>query len=201
MKSKRPIELLILTIRGQRVILDADLAALYGVPTKRFNESFKRNRHRFQNDFCFQLTADEFAALRDPNSSRIAISSSQAASPNWSQFATSSRKHHGAAYRPWAFTEHGALQAANILRSERAVEMSLYVIRAFVKMREELAENATILKRLAEIDQTLLEHNAGFREVYRKLLPLLQLEFIRKKRTESLQLFLYINCCSNPTGD
>lgn len=78
------------------------------------------------------------------------------------------------AYRPWAFTEHGALMAANILRSERAVEMSLYVIRAFVKMREGLAANAAILKRLAEIDRTLLEHDATLRDIYRKILPLRQ---------------------------
>lgn len=87
---------------------------------------------------------------------------------------TSSRKHRGAAYRPWAFTEHGALMAANILRSERAVEMSVFVIRAFVRAREQLAANTAILKRLAEIDKTLLAHDAALRDVYRKLLPLLQ---------------------------
>ena len=183
MKTKKPIELLIFTIRGQRVILDADLAALYSVPTYRFNEAFKRNRKRFPADFCFQLTAEEFASLKSQsvisNSSQIAMSPSQAVEneatlPNWSQFVTGSRKHRGAAYRPWAFTEHGALQAANILRSEHAVEMSLYVIRAFVKMRDELTANVTILKRLAEIDKTLLQHDSALRDVYRKLLPLLQ---------------------------
>jgi hypothetical protein len=178
MKPKKPIELVILTIRGQRVILDADLAELYGVPTKRFNEAFKRNRQRFPNDFCFQLTTEEFDALRNPNSPQIAMSSSQGAdggpaAPNWSQFVTSSRKHRGAAYRPWAFTEHGALQAANVLRSERAVEMSLYVIRAFVRMREELATNAAILKRLAEIDKTLIEHDSTLRTLWTRLQPLL----------------------------
>ena len=106
--------------------------------------------------------------------SSLQVAGNEQPLPNWSQFATSSRKHRGAAYRPWAFTEHGALMAANILRSERAVEMSLYVIRAFVKMREGLAANAAILKRLAEIDRTLLEHDVALRDVYRKLLPLLQ---------------------------
>jgi hypothetical protein len=83
------------------------------------------------------------------------------------------RKHRGAAYRPWAFTEHGALMAANLLRSARARQMSVFVIRAFVRMREELATNAAILKRLAEIDRTLLVHDSALRDVYRRLRPLL----------------------------
>ncbi len=174
MKPKKPIETLILTLRGQKVILDADLAELYGVPTKRFNEAFKRNRRRFPDDFAFQLTAEEFAALRDPDSSQMVMSSpDERALPNWSQFATSSKKHRGAAYRPWAFTEHGALMAANILRSEQAVEMSVFVIRAFVRAREQLAANAAILKRLAEIDKTLLEHDSALRGLWTKLQPLL----------------------------
>ena len=176
MKPEKPIDSLILNLRGQRVILDADPAELYGVPTYRFNEAFKRNRERFPHDFAFQLTAAEFAALLDPSSSQSAMSSSQATecNPNWSQFATSSRKHRGAAYRPWAFTERGALMAANILRSAQAVEMSVFVIRAFVRIREPIAANAVVLKRLAGIDKTLLEHVSALRDVYRKLLPLLQ---------------------------
>lgn len=126
------LEPLILTIRGQRVILDADLARLYDVPTYRFNETFKRNRKRFPDDFAFQLTKAEYANLRSqfvtssseradsqgdaPNSSQIAMSSSQSPGDrdkarNWSQFATSSSRHRGAVYRPWTFTEHGALIA------------------------------------------------------------------------------------------
>lgn len=181
MKTKKPIESLILTMRGQKVILDADLAELYGVATFRFNEAFKRNRHRFPDDFCFQLTAEEFADLKSQpvisNSSQFAMSSNSAEKTgdlsSWPQIATSSRKHRGAAYRPWAFTEHGALQAANILRSERAVEMSVFVIRAFVLAREQLAANAAILKRLAEIDKTLLEHDSALRTIWTKLQPLL----------------------------
>jgi hypothetical protein len=178
MKLKKPIESLILNIRNRKVILDADLAEIYGVPTKRFNEAFKRNRERFPDDFAFQLTAEEFAVLRVTNSSQIAMSSPQPAEneggvPNWSQIATSSRKHRGAAYRPWVFTEHGALMAANILRSEQAAEMSVFVIRAFVRAREQLAANAAILKRLAEIDKTLLEHDSALRTVWTKLQPLL----------------------------
>ena len=171
--SNDQLEPLIFSIRGHRVLLDADLARLYGVDTKRFNEAFKRNRHRFPADFAFQLTPEEFNGLR----SQIATSSLQPIDSlrhNWSQFATSSSVHRGQTYRPWAFTEHGALMAANILRSERAVQMSIFVVRAFVRLREHIAANTAVLKRLAEIDRTLLRHDAALRDVYQKLLPLLQ---------------------------
>ncbi|MDE3036522.1 MAG: ORF6N domain-containing protein [Nitrospirota bacterium] len=167
------LEPLILVIRNQRVILDADLARLYGVTTKRFNEAFKRNRQRFPNDFAFQLTDAEFNNLR----SQFATSSLQHAEstgihPRWSQIVTTS--HGGRRSCPWAFTEHGALMAANILRSERAVHMSVFVVRAFVRLREQIAANAAILKRLAEIDRTLLQHDTALLDLYEKLLPLLQ---------------------------
>lgn len=169
------LEPLIFTVRRQRVMLDADLARLYGVGTTRFNEAFKRNRRRFPEDFAFQLSPLEFADLR----SRLATSSSQRADLkdkifNSSQFATSSATRRGRTYRPWAFTEHGALMAANILRSEQAVRMSVYVIRAFVRLREEISANSAILRRLAEIDRTLLQQDTALRDIYRKLLPLLQ---------------------------
>lgn len=125
-------------IRGQRVMLDSDLAKIYGVPTFRLNEAIKRNRHRFPADFMFRLTRSESERLK----SQIAI-----AKKHSSQFAMSSAKHRGAAYRPYAFTEHGAIMVANVLRSRRAVRMSVFVIRAFVKMREQLATNAAILRR------------------------------------------------------
>jgi hypothetical protein len=165
---------LIHSIRGRRVILDADLARLYGVTTKRFNEAFRRNQRRFPADFSFQISVSENANLR----SQIATSSFQSPNSkgkmeNRSQSATSS-PHGGRRYLPWAFTEHGALMAANILHSDQATRMSVYVIRAFVRLREELAANSAILKRLAEIDQTLLQHDVALRDIYRKLLPLLQ---------------------------
>jgi len=194
-RKPRPFELPIFTIRGQRVILDADLARIYGVTTKRFNEALKRNPDRFPEDFAFQLTRQEFEFLR----SHIAISSSQDIdvqhNPDmWSQSATtypqplehqndrnmwsqsvitSGNRRRRTTFRPWAFTEHGALMAANILRSERAVQMSVYVIRAFVKQREHLSANAAILKRLAEIDKTLLEHDGALRTIWAQLQPLL----------------------------
>ena len=169
--SKELLEPPIFTIRGARVVLDADLARLYGVQTFRFNEAFRRNRHRFPADFAFQLTPAEFENLR----SQFAISSSQASDSsrsNSSQFAMSS--HGGRRYLPWVFTEHGALMAANILRSERAVQMSVFVVRAFIRLRELVAANTAVMARLAEIDKTLLEHDAALRDLYRKLLPLLQ---------------------------
>ncbi len=133
---------LIHCIRGVRVILDTDLARLYEVPTKRLNEQLRRNLDRFPQDFAFQLTPKEWTVLR----SQIAISRPQGIAKqgnalNWSHSATSSDLRRGAAYQPWAFTEHGTLQAANILNSPRAVAMSLYVIRAFVKLREDRAAN------------------------------------------------------------
>jgi hypothetical protein len=174
MNPKPPLEMLILTLRQQKVILDGDLAELYGVPTKVFNQAVKRNQERFPEDFCFQLTAKEWAALK----SQVATPNPQNPTPqrvalNWSQFVTSSKRHRGAAYRPYAFTEHGAIMAATVLNSAEAVTMSLYVVRAFIQMRERIAANAEVLKRLAEIDQTLLRHDKSLQIIWRELQPLL----------------------------
>lgn len=118
--DSNPLAGRILSIRGQRVVLDADLARLYGVPTKRFNEAVKRNAKRFPKDFAFQLAREEFIRMR----SQFATTSQGGAAggeANWSQFATSSKaSRRGKAYRPWAFTEHGAVMAANVMRSDVA---------------------------------------------------------------------------------
>jgi hypothetical protein len=153
-------------MRDQRIILDADLAFLYGVTTKRLNEQYRRNRDRFPEDFAFRLTPEEWVALRSQTPA------SEQASNLRSQNATSSA-HGGRRYLPVAFTEHGALMAANILNSPRAVAMSVYVVRAFVRLRQDLAANAAILKRLAEIDRTLLIHDSALRDIYQRLRPLL----------------------------
>jgi hypothetical protein len=137
MLAPEAITLRIATVRGQRVIVDADLAALYGVETKRFNEAVKRNLAKFPADFMFTLTAEEFAALR-------------------SQFATSNTENPGRGgrrYAPRVFTEHGALMAATILNSPRAVEISIYVVRAFVRLRELAATHGDLAKRLDELEQ------------------------------------------------
>ncbi len=149
-----PTDIPIREIRGQRALLDSDLAAIYGVSASRLNEAVKRNRHRFPADFMFQVTREEFDSLR----SQIAI-------------LKPGRGRHRK-YLPFAFTEHGALQAANVLKSKQAVAMSVYVIRAFVQMREQIAANANILKRLAEIDRTLLEHDHTLRVIWEELQPL-----------------------------
>jgi ORF6N domain len=144
------------TIRGQRVILASDLAKLYGVRTLRLNEAVKRNKVRFPTDFMFQLTRVEALAH---STSQNAILNAQGANI----------KH-----LPYAFTEHGAIMAANVLNSPQAVAMGVFIVRAFVQQREVLAANDAILKRLAEIDKTLLLHDKALRDIYQKLLPLLQ---------------------------
>lgn len=175
MKTTLSIEPLIVRVRGHRVIVDADLARLYGVTTGALNQAVKRNAERFPQDFAYQLNATEAANLK----SQIVISSLQGVDSvvkksNRSQNVTSS--HGGRRQLPLVFTEHGALMAANVLRSEQAVQMSVFVIRAFVRMREQVAANTVIIKRLAEIDKTLLEHDTALRDLYYKLLPLLEPE-------------------------
>ena len=136
------IEGRIQVLRGQRVIMDADLAALYGVETKRFNEAVKRNAEKFPADFMFQLSAEEFEALR----SQFATSNE-----NGTQIATG---RGGRRYAPRVFTEHGALLAATILSSPRAVEVSIYVVRAFVQLRELANTHQGLAKRLDALEET-----------------------------------------------
>jgi len=127
----------ILVLRGHRVLLDAELAALYGVTTKRLNEQVKRNAARFPGDFIFHLTPAETVAL------------------NRSQNATGSQKHRDPRFAPYAFTEHGAIMVATILSSRRAVEMSVYVVRAFVQLRDMLASNRELARRFAQLETRL----------------------------------------------
>jgi ATP-dependent Clp protease ATP-binding subunit ClpA len=130
-------------LRGQRVLLDAELAALYGVTTKRLNEQVRRNLNRFPADFMFQLTTEEALASR-------------------SQIATLKiGRGQNIKYRPYAFTEHGAIQAANVLNSPRAVEMSVYVVRAFVQLRELFASNAELARRLDELEARIEKKLVG----------------------------------------
>jgi len=130
------ITTLIVTVRGKRVILDRDLAALYGVPTFRFNEAVKRNRNRFPEDFVFQLTRDEAASLT-------------------SQFAMSKSGRGGRRTLPYAFTEHGTVMAANILRSPKAIQMSVFVVRAFIRMRQILIKQRGLARKLAALEEEL----------------------------------------------
>ena len=157
---------LIRTIRGQKVILDRDLAHIFNVPTFRFNEAVKRNRKRFPEDFLFQLTAKEFESLR-----------SQFATLNPSQIAMGSLKHRDPRNRPYAFTEEGAIMAANILNSPEAVRMSVFVVRAFVQMRDLLGSTKELAKQLAELEKKLTArldgHESAIVKVLQRLMNIL----------------------------
>jgi hypothetical protein len=122
-------------IRGQKVLLDADLAALYDTTTKRLNEQVKRNIARFPGEFMFRLNRVETETL------------------NRSQFATGSQKHRDPRFPPYAFTEHGALMAANVLNSPRAVAVSLYVVRAFIRLRETIAQHKELAAKLDDLER------------------------------------------------
>ncbi len=143
----------ILTLRGISVLIDADLALLYGVSTKRLNEQVKRNSNRFPADFLFQLTGKE--------KTEVVANCDHLEKLKYSK------------NLPYAFSEHGALMASNVLNSPKAVKMSVFIIRAFVQQRELLSTNQTILKRLAEVEKSILQHDNSLWDLYQKLLPLL----------------------------
>jgi hypothetical protein len=162
------IEHMIMTIRGQKVILDADLARIYAVPTKRLNEQVRRNADRFPLDFAFVLTDQEVANLR----SQIATSSFKGIQ---SQFATAS--HGGRRYRPYVFTEHGVIMAANVLRSRRAIQMSVFVVRAFIRMRQILIAQKDLARKLEDLEKELTArldvHETAINEMLRQIRRLL----------------------------
>ena len=143
----------ILFIRGQKVILDSDLAALYKVSTKRLNEQIKRNRERFRGDFVFQLTPQE--------KNEVVANCDHLQHLKFSHVL------------PNAFTEYGTLMAANVLNSQQAVKMSVYIIRAFVRLREVFNLNQILQGRLAEIERILPDHDGALRDLYKKIKPLL----------------------------
>ena len=143
----------ILVLRGQRLLLDADLARLYGVPTKRLNEQVKRNVRKFPEDFVFRLTRDEAEAVLR---SRLHTAT---ASGNRSQTATSSQKHRDPRFLPYAFTEHGAIQAANVLNSDTAIDMSVHVVRAFVRLRQLLGSQRVLAAKLFELERRVGSHD------------------------------------------
>jgi cell division septum initiation protein DivIVA len=150
----------IVTIRGERVLLDADLAALYDVATKALNQAARRNAERFPSDFAFQLTPTEAENLKSHfATSRLQPTDSKADFSNRSQFVTASQKHRDPRFAAWVFTEHGALMAANILRSRRAVQMSVQVVRAFVRLREMVAANKDLAAKLDELERRVSHHD------------------------------------------
>jgi hypothetical protein len=154
------IDGMIRTIRGTRVMLDRDLAKIYGVPTKVFNQAVKRNRPRFPEDFMFRLTQEEVKALQASRSRMVTL-----------------KRGHNIKYLPYAFTEYGALMAANILNSPRAVQMSIFVVRAFAKMREALRGTPELARKLAALEKKLTSrldvHEAAIVEVLQELMQIL----------------------------
>lgn len=153
----------ILFLRHQRVILDVDIAELYGVPVKRLNEQVKRNRERFPSDFMFRINAREQKSLR-------------------SQIATSKESRGGRRYAPYVFTEHGAIMAATVLNSERAVQMSVFVVRAFVRLREMLASNRRLAGKIDELEERLDTHDSKIQEVIEAIRDLMTPEELPRVR-------------------
>ncbi len=153
-------------VRGQKAMLDADLAELYGVPTKRLNEQVRRNANRFPTDFAFQLTNQEVAILR-----------SQIATSSWA-----ARGHGGRRKRPLVFTEHGVIMAASVLNSPRAVEVSIYVVRAFVQLREMLASNKQLAQRLNDLERKLTTHDRAITDLIEAIRQLMTPPAPKKKR-------------------
>src|SRR5262245_18182449 len=164
-KSESPIPIeqideMIRMIRGVRVMLDRDLAKIYGVPTKVFNQAVKRNRQRFPDDFMFRLTQEEAQALQAPRSQIVTL-----------------KRGQNIKYLPYAFTEYGALMAANILNSAWAVQMSIFGVRAFAKIREALRGTPELARKLAELEKKLTArsdvHEAAIVQVLREVMQIL----------------------------
>src|SRR6266446_1724322 len=146
-------------LRGQNVMLDFDLAALYGVAAKVLNQTVKRNRERFPGDFMFQLTEEETRFLRSQVVTSIAQpTADKKIASNWSQSVTSSRKYRGATYRPYAFTEQGVAMLSSVLKSERAVKVNIAIMRAFVKLRQTLETNRELARKFSELEKRVDKH-------------------------------------------
>jgi hypothetical protein len=174
-KSPAPfsaVEGVIHTIRGERVILDADLARLYGVPTKALNQAVRRNREKFPPDFLFQLSAEEADAS---NRSQTVTGSTRRRGGMRSRIVTASKRN--IRHAPFAFTEHGAIMAANILNSPQAVQMSVFVVRAFIKMRSLLTDTRELARKLSALEKELTSrldsHETAISEFMKRIMLLL----------------------------
>ena len=156
--SNEEIKNLIYTIRGKQVMLDSDVAMLYHYQTKRINEAVKRNKERFPENFCFQLTTEEIKNIKMPN---VVLNLKN--ENNWSQFATSSKseniKHRGKKYLPYVFTEQGIAMLSGLLKNEIAVQISINIMDAFIEMRKFLLSNGQVFDRLSNVEYKLLEQN------------------------------------------
>ena len=146
---------LILTVRAIKVVSDSDLAHVYGVTTARLNQAVKRNRRRFPTDFAFQLSKAEYRNLR-------------------SQFVISSGAHGGRRSRPWVFTEHGALMAASVLNTVRSIDTSIYVVRAFLRLRDLATTHRELVGKLDVLEHRVTGHDEELRAVLTALRQLIQ---------------------------
>lgn len=155
----------ILIIRGVKVMLDADLAELYGVATKNLNKAVKRNLLRFPDDFMFQLTSNEVMMM---NRSQI-VTGSSGVDNNRFQIGTGPQKHRNLKFLPYAFTEHGVAMLSAVLKSDRAIEMSVFIVRAFVRLREILASNKELAYKVEEIEREQKTQNRHINAIYRIL--------------------------------
>lgn len=156
------IENRILLIRGERVIIDKDLASFYGVPTRRLNEQVRRNIDRFPEDFAFQLTAEE--------KSEVIANCDHLSNLKYSKAL------------PYAFTEHGAIMASNVLNSARAVEMGLFVVRAFVNLRRSIASNQELARKLTQLEKRITSHDEQLVSIVQAIRSLLSTKDVPKKR-------------------
>jgi hypothetical protein len=159
------VENAILLVRGERVILDADLAKLYGVTTARLNQQVKRNLERFPSDFMFELTKKEYESLM-------------------LQIATSSVTHGGRRKLPFVFTEHGAIMAANVLNSKTAVQASVQVVRAFIRLRQMLTSNAELARKLSDLER---KYDSQFRVVFDAIRQLMTPSEPQRKQIEVMR--------------
>lgn len=172
--SGRTTENLIYQVRGHRVLLDSDLAALYGVQTKALNQAVRRNSERFPKDFMFQLSSEETERLL--RSQMVTLNSGINAialedrKDNRSQFVTGSQKHRDPRFRPFTFTEQGVAMLSSVLRSSRAVQVNIEIMRTFVRLRQWLASNIELARRLSDLEQKYDEQFKAVFEAIRELM-------------------------------
>ncbi|MBK7003028.1 MAG: ORF6N domain-containing protein [Rhodoferax sp.] len=165
---------LVYLIRGEKVLLDTDLAELYGVEARALNQAVARNRARFPDDFMFQLTTEEWTAMR----SQI-VTSSTVISANSSQTVMSARKNRGIAYRPYAFTEQGVAMLSSVLRSQRAVEVNIAIMRTFVQLRRLMDSNRDLRLRIEAMET---RYDEQFSQVFDAIKQLIAEDKSRKAK-------------------
>lgn len=176
-------------IREQKVMLDFDLAVLYEVETRRLNEQVKRNTDRFPKDFMFRLTAKEWQNMR----SQFATSSSQSidihvVAPMWSQIATASQNKRNIAITPYAFTEHGITMLASVLKSERAVKMSIAVVRAFIELKKSAMQYNELATKIETLQMHLGEHDVQLNSIYTAIENLLDDKIDKELKQEKWKM-------------